>query len=408
MYPQSFSAAEKVDFAFYYIFGLSILVLVLITIVMIYFVIRYNKNRHPEAAQIHGSLIAELIWTIIPSILIFGMFYYGWTSYTALRTVPKGAMEINVKSRMWSWKFEYPNGKSSNKLYIPINKAVKLNITASDVIHSFYVPAFRIKIDAVPGMTTYTWLESDHTGTYDIFCAEYCGLKHSDMLSTVTIMEQEEYDLWYSSGKEPSTTNSAEVILENYGCLDCHSTDGEELVGPTFKDIFNRKTVILKNGEEITIITDRDYLRRAILDPEIEMVKDYEPMMPPFEGEIAKDELEIILDYFENPNTKSILDGRQIIEEEGCMDCHSTDGSIIAGPSFKNIINRKTVVIENYKEKEIHANKSYIIESIVDPEQKIVKDFDSMMSPYDTLTSEQIDAIVKYFESISTEQLDIK
>lgn len=408
MYPQKFSAADQVDMTFFFILGISIVVLILITLTMLFFLYKYHRTRHPVAADIEGNVVVEIIWTIVPAIIFAAMFYYGWTSYKSLRTVPQDAIEINVKSRMWSWRFEYPNGKASSELFVPLNQAVKLNLTSSDVIHSFYVPAFRIKVDAVPGMDTYTWLKSDKTGTFDIYCAEYCGLKHADMITTVTIMEENEFAQWYEGGDAKIAGANAKPVFEKHGCLDCHTLNGEELVGPSFKDIFERKTLIVENDKEMEIIADRAYLKESILNPEAKIVKDFDPMMPPYEGELPEADLNIMLDYYEKGNAKPKLNGREILETEGCMDCHSTDGEIIAGPSFKDIINRKTAVIEDGEEKEVYANKSYIIESIMDPEKKMVKDYDPMMPPYEYLTSDQISAIVEYFESISEESLKKK
>jgi cytochrome c oxidase subunit 2 len=165
---------EGVDLAFTIILGASIFFLIAITIVMIYFVLRYRKSRNPEASQIHGNNRLEIIWTVIPTILVLVMFYYGWMGYKPMREVPDDAIPIKVYGQMWSWSYEYENGKISDKLVVPLDKAVKLDLISRDVLHSFYIPAFRIKEDVVPGYENYMWFIAQEEGTYDVFCAEYC------------------------------------------------------------------------------------------------------------------------------------------------------------------------------------------------------------------------------------------
>jgi cytochrome c oxidase subunit 2 len=170
-------AVNKVDQAFLFIFGVSFAILFLITAVTIWFLFRYSKKRNPVPSDIEGNVIAETLWTVIPTILVFAMFWFGWTGYKALREAPADSMIVKVEARMWSWKFIYEDGRTSDKLYVPENTPVKLDMTSVDVIHSFYVPAFRIKMDTVPGMQTYAWFYSGEASQYDILCAEYCGNK---------------------------------------------------------------------------------------------------------------------------------------------------------------------------------------------------------------------------------------
>ncbi|PLX66642.1 MAG: cytochrome c oxidase subunit II [Denitrovibrio sp.] len=393
---------SKVDFAFQFIFGISFVILILITLIAIYFLFKYHHKKHPDAADIDGNVIAELTWTIIPTLIVLAMFWFGWTGYKGLRDVPEDAMEVNVTARMWSWKFEYPNGKTSKELYVPANTAVKLNMTSLDVIHSFYVPAYRIKMDTVPGMNTYVWFNSGEPEEYDILCAEYCGVRHAFMLSKVKILPQEEYAAWLNADKKKQDSSDAVAILEKHGCLDCHSLDGTELVGPTLKDILGRETVIVTPEGEKTVTADEQYITKAIYDPSSEIVKNYEDMMPPYEGVVTDDEMDIIIEYFKNgqPEEKPGEKGAVIVENEGCLGCHSTDGSVLVGPSFKNMLDRDVTVTKDGEKMTVKADTRYIISSIVNPNEYIVEGFDASMPAYDYLDDKQIKDLIEYFNTL--------
>lgn len=196
------TVVESVDRVFIYILGFSLVLLTLVTVSMIYFVIRYRRSRHPEAADIRSNLPVELVWTIVPTIIALSMFWFGWQSFTGLRTVPAGAVEISVTAMQYAWVFGYPNKKESEGLLmVPQGRAVKLNITSADVLHGLYIPAFRIKMDAVPNMKTYAWFYADRVGTYQIYCTQFCGVGHADMSATVRIVPEPEYRTWLESNK---------------------------------------------------------------------------------------------------------------------------------------------------------------------------------------------------------------
>ncbi len=188
---------KNIDNAFIYIIGISVVLLTGITFTMIFFTVKYRRSKNPEPADIRGNWKLELVWTIIPLLIALSMFYVGWNSYLGLRNVPKGAMEIDVLAMQFSWLFKYPGGReSANLLVVPEGKAVKLTVTSDDVIHSLYIPSFRVKIDAVKGMKTYAWFQAARAGNYDIFCAEYCGLDHSKMSAILRIVKMDEYRRW--------------------------------------------------------------------------------------------------------------------------------------------------------------------------------------------------------------------
>ncbi|KJS01272.1 MAG: caa(3)-type cytochrome c oxidase subunit 2 [Desulfobulbaceae bacterium BRH_c16a] len=191
------TSVQGVDQAFWYILGISIVLLFGITAVMVYFVIKYRRSKNPVPSDIRDNYKLEIFWTVIPTLIALSMFYIGWTSYLGLRTVPEDALEVLVEAQMFSWLFIYENDKESeNELVVPKGRAIKLNITSVDVVHSFYLPAFRVKVDAVKGMPTYAWFFADEVGEFDIQCTEYCGTDHSAMVGRLRIVPQEEYEAW--------------------------------------------------------------------------------------------------------------------------------------------------------------------------------------------------------------------
>lgn len=400
MYPQT-NPVYKVDQTFLLIYSISAIVLLGITIAMIYFLFRYNKKKNPEPSDIEGNFVAEFLWTVIPTIIVMWMFYAGWDSYKALRSVPKGAYEVQVEAKMWSWKFTYPNGKISNELFVPVGKAVKLNITTVDVIHSFYVPAFRIKMDAVPGLTTYAWFNADKKGEYDILCAEYCGLRHAYMLSKVKIVDEDEFAAFLEGGNINKTAKlTLPEMLQKYGCADCHALDGSVLVGPALNDISGRKTVVISDGKEREITADKGYISQSITEPEKDIVKGFDPMMPSYKDKIPAQELGDLVNLLAGEGESLSHEGREISENEGCSGCHSTDGSVIAGPSFKGLYGTKRNVVKDGKDYELEADDDYLYVSIKYPEREIVKGFDPIMPGFDGLTDEQVKALIEYIKSL--------
>ncbi len=298
MMPAGSYLARQADAIFFGMTAVAVVLLLGITGAMIWFVVRYRRSRNPVSADIRSHTLLEITWTVIPTILVLGMFYFGVMGFKGMRTVPPGAFEVNVTARMWSWTFTYENGTVLNELRIPVDTPVYLRLSSDDVLHSFFVPAFRIKEDTVPGLETYVWFQPERTGTYDIFCAEYCGVGHSRMLSKVVVMEQEEFFEWFSGQKEEEQAAGL-ALLQTKGCTGCHSLDGTRIVGPSFKGIFGRTTVVLTNGVEREITIDREYLRRSLLDPRADVVKGYPPVMPPQTG-LTDEERETILNYLED------------------------------------------------------------------------------------------------------------
>ncbi len=294
MYPQSLSPVQQVDFALLLIFVFSAAMLVLLTGATLYFLWRYNHKRNPVPTDIRGNMKVEVAWTVIPFLMVMGLFYFGWTGYQALRTVPPGAMEVNVTARMFSWNFTYANNKTSSVLNVPVGKPVKLNLRTLDVIHSLFIPAFRIKMDTVPGMATYAWFKTDRAGDYDIYCAEYCGVKHSAMLSSVKAMPQADFDAWYNAEDAGHGSEAGRNLAEQQGCLGCHTPDGA--MAPHLAGLYKTKVIIIEDGKEKTVAADEAYLKESITDPAKQIVKGYDNTMPPYQ-DFTPEQLDDLIEY---------------------------------------------------------------------------------------------------------------
>jgi cytochrome c oxidase subunit II len=316
---QASSAAGKVDAVFLFILALSVAFLIFITGMMVVFVIRYSRKRHPKGEDIEGHTGLEIAWTVIPLVLFLAMFYFGWTNFEYMRNAPRDAMVVKATARQWAWQFEYPNGKQTQDLYAALGKPVKVELRSLDVIHGFFVPAFRIKMDVVPGKVNTTWFTPTQLGAFEIECTVICGTKHSEMLARAVVVSEDEFKRWFFGGDdaplpgEPPkpvtavatpTPAPALVLLKDRGCLTCHSTDGTVMVGPTFQGLFGlRQTVTTAGDKDREVVVDEPYLERAIEDPAAEVAKGYPPAMPP--GELTPAELKLVIDYLKGLKAES-------------------------------------------------------------------------------------------------------
>jgi len=292
---------EGVDLAFKIIFGISLFFLVGITSVMLYFVYRYNRKRHPKAVQIKDNNILEITWITIPLILVILMFYYGYVAFSPMRNVPKDAIPIKVIGKMWSWTFEYEGGKQSADLVVPLNKAVKLNLYSPDVIHSLYIPAFRIKEDVVPGKDNYMWFIAQQPGTYDILCTVYCGLRHSYMEAKAKVVPEAEYLAWLKALPEKSIEPEGLVILKKNACTGCHSIDGSKIVSTSFKGLYGKSEKVITDGKERSITVDDQYVKTSVYDPDKDLVVGYQKgIMKTYKGIVTEDEMTKIIDYLKS------------------------------------------------------------------------------------------------------------
>jgi cytochrome c oxidase subunit 2 len=310
--------SNPADDTFFFILGISLTLLALNTGVMLYFVFRYSRKRHPQAEEVKENTPLEIIWTVIPTLLVLAIFYIGWKGFVYMRTAPPDAMIVHVTARQWSWTFDYANGKETNVLKVPVEKPVKLLITSADVLHSLFIPAYHIKEDCVPGMETHLWFLPDQIGSYDLFCTEYCGVGHSSMITKVDVMPQKDFEAWYSGKEEaaekklPSGEKAAAApaavhlahegarLIQVKGCVACHTTDGTPKIGPTFKGVFGKKETVIHEGKEREITVDEAFIKQTLLHPEIDRVKGFPPIMPSQQGQLTDAEIHEIIEYIKS------------------------------------------------------------------------------------------------------------
>lgn len=302
--PDASNFVKGVDTSFMVILGIIFFFLITITATMIYFVFRYRKSKNPKATQIHGSVFLEILWTIIPTALVMVMFYYGWIGYKPMKEVPKDAFTIKSVGRMWNWQFEYENGKVTDTLYVPLNRAVKLDLVALDVLHSLYIPSFRLKQDLVPGKKQMMWFIPGREGEYDLFCTEYCGLRHSSMHTSVVVMPQDKFDKWYIDTTQVVTLIADKPgalglsIVKKNGCLACHSLDGSKLVGPSWKGIFGRTEMVITKGQTREVKVDTAYIINSIYNPNDDVVKGFNKgLMLSYKNELTEDDIGEIIEF---------------------------------------------------------------------------------------------------------------
>lgn len=290
------------DNAFLVIAGVCLILFLLIIGLMSYFVFRYRRSKGAVPEDIHGNALLETAWTILPIFIVLYMFYYGWLGYDARRKVPEGALTIKANGQMWAWSFEYEGGKMSDRLVVPVGRPVKVTLNSRDLIHSLYVPAFRVKQDAVPGLERTVWFTADETGEYDLFCTEYCGTGHSQMLSKAIVMDEGGFSAWLAGTAEakaapaPAAPSGAE-LFKSKGCAVCHTVDGKPLVGPTLKGIFGKKVRVSTGGKEREVTIDEDYIRRSELEPGTDVVVGFPPIMPPQKGVLKEEEIKALIEY---------------------------------------------------------------------------------------------------------------
>jgi cytochrome c oxidase subunit 2 len=298
--------------AFYFIAGISLILLTGLTFIMLYFVFRYNRKKNKIATQIEGNTLLEFAWTVIPILLALAMFHFGWAGWKPMNNPPRDAMSITSVARMWNFSFIYENGKQSPDLIVPVNTPVKIKLISLDVIHSLFIPAFRIKSDMVPGREKIMWFLPQSVGEYNLFCAEYCGLRHSYMNAIVKVLSKDNFIAWYADtsavikvaeGSVPGSEGLA--IMKAHGCNACHSSDGSKIIGPSYLKLFGEKQIVIRDGKEIPVTVDEEYIKRAIFDPNSEIVKGYpKGLMQSYKGSLSDNDISKIIEYLKSLNEK--------------------------------------------------------------------------------------------------------
>jgi cytochrome c oxidase subunit 2 len=288
------TAAGNVDALFIFLIIVSGLMTALIFTAVVYFAARYRRQRGVLAEQIEGSTPLELTWSIIPMFVFMAIFAWGAVVYFKGRTPPRDSTEVYVVAKQWMWKLEHAEGQREiNELHVPVGRDVKLIMTSQDAIHSFFVPAFRMKQDVLPGRYTVAWFRATKPGTYHLFCAEYCGTQHSGMIGSIVVMPPAEYEAWMSGGATGPLSATGEKIFAELGCVTCHRSDSSGR-GPNLQGVFG-KPVQLEDGR--TVMADENYIRQCILDPGSKRVKGYQPIMPTFQGLVSEEQLNALVAY---------------------------------------------------------------------------------------------------------------
>jgi cytochrome c oxidase subunit 2 len=289
------TTAGSVDALYIFLVLLSAFMSVAIFLMIAIFALRYRRRDGREAEQIEGSNVLEFTWSIVPLGVFMVIFVWGARIFFLERTPPRGAAEIYVVAKQWMWKLQHEEGQREiNELHVPVGRDVRMIMTSQDVIHSFYVPAFRIKQDVIPGRYTTAWFRATRPGTYHLFCAEYCGTQHSGMIGQVVVMEPAQYQQWLTGGAATGSmaANGQSMFLQ-LGCNTCHRFDTQGR-GPNLVGLFGRQ-VQLEDGRTMT--ADENYIRESILNPTAKVVSGFKPIMPVFQGLVSEEQLTALVAY---------------------------------------------------------------------------------------------------------------
>ncbi len=293
---QASTFAWQVDALYTYLIAISVVFSLLIAGLVIYFAVKFRRRSETETPKpVHEPHALEAAWIVIPFLIAMTMFVWGASIFFKMNRPPAGALDVYVVGKQWMWKFQHPTGQREiNELHVPIGRPVRLTLASEDVIHSFYVPAFRVKSDVVPGRYRSAWFQATRPGTYHLFCAEYCGTRHAGMIGWVTVMQPADYEAWLSGGGTQGTlAASGEKLFEQLGCNTCHRADTTGR-GPVLDGLFGRQ-VLLASGQTIT--ADETYLRESIVNPQAKLVVGYQAIMPTFQGLVSEEGLLQLVAY---------------------------------------------------------------------------------------------------------------
>jgi cytochrome c oxidase subunit 2 len=297
LFPESASTmSARVDALYFFLLAIALFFTLLIAGLIIVYGIRFRRRLPASIGQpIQGGAALEITWIVIPSLITVVIFVWGASVFFAMSRPPDETLNIYVVGKQWMWKFQHLDGQREiNELHVPVGRAVKLIMTSEDVIHDVFVPAFRVKADVLPGRYTHIWFQATKAGRYHLFCAEYCGTRHSGMIGQVVVMQPVEYQAWLSGGKtDGSLASEGEKLFADLTCSSCHRRDAQGR-GPVLADLFG-KAVTLQSGE--TVVVDEAYVRESILQPSAKVVAGYQPIMPTFQGVVSEEQLLELVEY---------------------------------------------------------------------------------------------------------------
>jgi cytochrome c oxidase subunit 2 len=333
LFPEAASSiAASVDGLYAYMVIVSAFFSLLIALLVVFFAIKYRRKNDivPEAVDEHsvGGMILEIVWSVIPLGLSLIMFVWGASIFFSESRPPADSLEIYVTGKQWMWKIQHNEGaREINELHVPINRNIRLTMTSEDVIHDFYVPAFRTKADVLPGKYTTEWFRPTQIGQYHIFCAEYCGTKHSGMIGTVYVMSEQDYNAWLATGSgEGSMAEQGQALFNQLGCATCHASAINKQLGrcPNLNGLFGT-TVELKDGSHVKF--DEAYIRESVLYPQAKIVAGYDDIMPTFKGLLTEDGLLKVVEYVRSLGPKN---GTQTPVTPGVVTTTATESQLPA------------------------------------------------------------------------------
>jgi cytochrome c oxidase subunit II len=305
LFPEQASTmAARVDNLYFFLLAVATFFTVLIAGLIVYYAFRYRRRAPDDVGvSIHGGLALELTWTIVPAMITVVLFVWGSSVFFAQQRPPDETINIYVVGKQWMWKFQHLDGQREiDELHVPVGRAVKLIMTSEDVIHDVFVPAFRVKADVLPGRYTSIWFQATKPGRYHLFCAEYCGTRHSGMTGEVIVMEPAEYQAWLSGGTgEGSLASAGEKLFADLACNACHRPDSQGR-GPVLDGLFG-KTVTMQNGENV--VFDEAYIRESILTPTAKVAAGFQPIMPTFQGLVSEEQLLQLIEYVKSLKSKT-------------------------------------------------------------------------------------------------------
>lgn len=422
---QASTIAPKVDWLNNVITDLSVFFTVAIVGAMIFFAVKYRARKGVDHAtpRIEGSHFLEAIWTIVPTVICIFVAAWGILIFQEMREVPSNALTVNVVGRQWKWDFQYENGKqTTTNFVVPVNTPVKLVLTARDVLHSFYIPFMRVKVDAIPGRYTYVAFTPVKTGDYDVFCTEYCGTEHSAMLAKLKVVSVDEFNKWVNDDSDkihqlpPAEVGKA--IFNEKGCASCHSLDGSRKVGPSFQKLFG-KTEKFTDGSEAQVT--EDYLSEAIKYPAKTIVAGYNNQMPAFDW-LKPEEISALIAFIRSQDGSSVAEGsadgapkfsfakqsaaatpadrgKALYQSKACIGCHSLDGNKGVGPSFKGIYGQSQKLVDGSS---ANVDDAFLKESILQPNAKIVEGYSQGLMPAfeGQLTDAELADLIEFIKSV--------